>query len=101
MMVQLSILPVSEEQHLSDPIAKAVKIVHESGLEYKLTPMGTLIKGEWQEVMNVVKKCHEAVREDFDRVMTQIKIDDVKDSDTSFEDKIHSVEEKAEMEFRK
>ena len=101
MMVQLSIMPVSEDQHLSEPIAKAVKIVDESGLEYRLTPMGTLIKGEWQEVMSVVKKCHEAVQQDFDRVMTQLKIDDVKDGDISFDDKIRSVEETAEMEFNK
>jgi len=101
MMVQLSIMPISEDQHLSEAIAKAVKIIHESGLEYKLTPMGTLIKGEWKEVMNVAKKCHEAVREDFDRVTTQIKIDDLKSGDISFYDKIRAVEEKAEMEFRK
>jgi len=101
MMVQLSIMPISEDQHLSEPIAKAVKIVHESGLEYKLTPMGTLIKGEWKQVMAVVKKCHETAREDFDRVTTQIKIDDLKNGDISFDDKIRAVEEKAEMEFKK
>ncbi len=101
MMVQFSIMPISEDQHLSEPIAKAIKIIHESGLEYKLTPMGTLIKGEWKEIMNVVKKCHQTVSEDFDRVVTQIKIDDVKNGDISFDDKIRAVEEKAEMEFKK
>ncbi len=101
MMVQLSIMPISEDQHLSEPIAKAIKIIHESGLEYKLTPMGTLLKGEWKEVMNVVKKCHQTVSEDFDRVVTQIKIDDVKNGDISFDDKIRAVEEKAETEFKK
>jgi len=94
-------MPISEDQHLSEPIAKAIKIIHESGLEYKLTPMGTLIKGEWKEIMNVVKKCHQTVSEDFDRVVTQIKIDDVKNGDISFDDKIRAVEEKAEMEFKK
>jgi len=100
MMVQLSIMPISEDPHLSEPIAKAVRIIHESGLEYKLTPMGTLIKGGWKEIMNVAKKCHEAVCEDFDRVMTQIKIDDVKNGDISFDDKIRAVEEKAQTEFK-
>lgn len=101
MMVQFSILPVSSEQHIGDAVAKAVKIVHESGLDYKLTPMGTLIKGEWKPVMDVIKKCHEAVREDFDRVMTQVKIDNVKDGDIDFDHKIKSVEEKAGVEFKK
>ncbi|RMF67919.1 MAG: thiamine-binding protein [Calditrichaeota bacterium] len=101
MMVQFSILPVSEEKHLAGPISKAVKIIHDSGLEYKLTPMGTLIKGEWKEVMDVIKKCHEAVRQDYDRVMTQIKIDDLKDGDRAFDDKVKAVEEKAGMAFNK
>jgi len=101
MMVQLSIVPISENVSMSDAIARAVKIVHDSGLEYRLTPMGTLIKGEWNEVMKVVKQCHDAVRAEFDRVWTTIKIDEVKDRDVSFDDKIKSVESKANMEFRK
>lgn len=101
MMVQFSILPISENPHLSEPISKAVKIVHDSGIEYKLTPMGTLVKGEWNEVMALIKKCHEATRKDFDRVMTHIKIDDVKSNQPSFEHKIEAVEEKAGVEFKK
>jgi uncharacterized protein (TIGR00106 family) len=94
-------MPITDNSHLSEPIAKAVKIIHESGLEYRITPMGTLIKGEWKEVMNVIKKCHETLRKEYDRVMTQIKIDDLKDGESTFDDKIKSVEEKAGMEFKK
>ncbi len=101
MMIELSIVPISDKASLSAAVAKAVKVVHESGLEYRLTPMGTLIKGEWDEVMRVVKRCHEAVRADFDRVMTRIKIDDVKDRDVSFDDQVRSVEEKVDVEVRK
>jgi len=101
MMVQFSIMPICDNSHLGEPIAKAVRIIHESGLDYRLTPMGTLIKGEWKEVMDVLKKCHEALREDHDRLMTQIKIDDMKNGEPSFEDKIKSVEEKAGIEFKK
>ncbi|MFQ5865311.1 MAG: MTH1187 family thiamine-binding protein [bacterium] len=101
MMVQFSIMPISDNSHLGKPVAKAVKIIHESGLEYRVTAMGTLIKGDWKEVMDVVKKCHDALRHEYDRVMTQIKIDDVKDGEPTFDDKIRSVEEKAGMEFKK
>lgn len=101
MMVQLSILPVGNDQHIGGAVAKAVKIVEDSGLEYKLTPMATMIIGEWKEVMAVVKKCHDAVRAEHDRVITQIKIDDVKNSSVSFDDKIKSVEGKAGKTFKK
>ncbi len=101
MMVHFSIMPISNQSSLSGPIAKALKIIHESGLEYRLTPMGTLIKGEWNDIMKVIKKCHEAVREEHDRVMTQIKIDDSKTREYSFDDKVKAVEEKAGMTFKK
>lgn len=100
MMAQFSILPISDNPHLSDAIGKALKIVHESGLDYRLTPMGTLVKGEWREIMDMIKKCHQALQEDYDRVMTQIKIDDVKSGDVDFDHKIKSVEQKTGIKFK-
>lgn len=101
MMAQISIVPIGDDSHLSGPVSKAVKLIHDSGLEYKLTPMGTLIKGEWQEVMDLVKACHEAVRAEHDRVITQIKIDDVKENEPTFAGKMKAVENKAGVEFKK
>jgi uncharacterized protein YqgV (UPF0045/DUF77 family) len=42
--------------------------------------------------MAVIHKCHAAVRQMSDRVMTRIKIDDFKDGERLPEDKIKSVE---------
>jgi uncharacterized protein (TIGR00106 family) len=92
MMIEFSILPIGEESHLGKYIAAAVKIVHDSGMEYRLTPMGTILVGEWEPAMAVIRKCHDAVRQMSDRVMTRIKIDDFKDGERLPEDKIKSVE---------
>jgi len=92
MMIEFSILPVSEDAHLGKYIATAVKIVHDSGMEYRLTPMGTILMGEWEPAMAVIRKCHEAVRQMSDRVMTRIKVDDSKDGARLPEDKVKSVE---------
>ena len=101
MMVHLSIMPVSDEAHLSESVAMAVKIIDDSGLEYQLNAMGTLIKGDWKEVMQVVKKCHDAILDTTDRVVTQIKIDDDKSVDRTFSDKVKSVENKAGVTLQK
>lgn len=101
MMIEFSILPIGEESHLSKYIAAAVKVVHESGMEYRLTPMGTLLVGEWEPAMAVIRKCHDAVREMSDRVMTRIKIDDFKDGERLPEDKIKSVESILEFQVKK
>lgn len=92
MMVELSIVPVGRDAHLGAAVAAAVKIVHESGLEYRLTPMGTVLIGEWEPVMAVVRKCHTAVRQQHERVLTRIKIDDFKGRERLPEEKVQAVE---------
>lgn len=101
MMVELSILPVGKETHLSKYVAEAVKIVHDSGLEYRLTPMGTLLIGEWAPVMEVVRRCHDAVRQHCDRVVTKIKIDDLKGPERLPEEKVKSVEKLLDFGVKK
>jgi uncharacterized protein (TIGR00106 family) len=92
MMIEFSILPISDESHIGKYIAAAVKIVHDSGMEYRLTPMGTILVGEWEPAMTIIHKCHEAVRQMSDRVMTRIKVDDSKDGARLPEDKVKAVE---------
>lgn len=92
MMIEFSILPINEDAHLGKYITAAVKIVHESGLEYRLTPMGTIIIGEWEPALAVIRQCHEAVRQMSDRVMTRIKVDDTKDGARLPEEKVKVVE---------
>lgn len=102
MMVELSIVPLSKDAHLGKPVAEAVKIIAESGLEYRLTPMGTILVGEWESIMKVVRQCHEAVCKSSDRVITKIKIDDFKGQEQRMpEDKVKSVEQHLRHEVKK
>ena len=100
MMVEFSTVPFSESRHLSEPIARVLKIIHESGVEYRLTPMGTLLRGEWDEVMDIIKQCHLVLKKDFDRVITNIKIDDVLEH-PKFDDKVNSVEQKTGIKLNR
>ncbi len=93
MMVEFSVIPVSEDEHVAKYVAEAVRVVAESGLEYKLTPMGTLIRGDWEQVMKVIKAAHDKVREMTDRVITKIYIDASKTHDPAFEEKVKAVEQ--------
>ena len=101
MMIEFSILPINEDTHFGKYIAAAVKIVHESGLEYRLTPMGTIIVGEWEPAMAVIRQCHEAVRQMSDRVMTRIKVDDTNAGARLPETKVKSVENLLGFQARK
>ncbi|WP_250125804.1 thiamine-binding protein [Chroococcidiopsis sp. CCMEE 29] len=47
MSVELSIIPLGGDTHLSTEIAEILKLIDESGLPYQLTPSGKCIEDEW------------------------------------------------------
>jgi uncharacterized protein (TIGR00106 family) len=94
MMVEFSIIPLGKGASVSIVIARVLKIVMDSGVKYKANPMGTVIEGEWDELIGVVKKCHDESMKDADRVVTSIKIDDYKGKGYRLEKKLESVEQK-------
>ena len=64
MIVAFSIAPSGtgrEDGSVHDAVAAAVRIVRESGLPNSTSSMFTEIEGEWDEVMDVVKRATEAV----------------------------------------
>ena len=94
MLVELAIIPVGGDAHLSDELATALEVVHASGLPYQLTPSGTCIEGEWDEVMSTVRRCHARVREHSSHVVTMIKIEDDGDAHDKLRRNVTSIEEK-------
>ncbi len=94
MMVEFSIVPLGKGASVSPVIARVLKIVMDSGIPYKANPMGTVIEGEWGDLMGLIKKCHDEAIRDADRVVTNIKIDDYKGKGCRLESKLESVEQK-------
>ena len=101
MLVQFSIIPIGVGPSLSKYIAKAIKIVEESGLSYKMHAMGTIVEGEWDEIMSIIKKCKDALMDEVERVVIEIKIDDRKGATHRIEEKVRSVEEKLGKRVKK
>jgi uncharacterized protein YqgV (UPF0045/DUF77 family) len=56
--------------------------------------MGTILEGDWGEIMNLIKKCHKKIIKDSDRVLTTITIDDCKGRTGRISGKVKSVERK-------
>ncbi len=100
MLVEFSVVPIGTGVSISPQIAKVLKIVAESGIHYKANPMGTVLEGEWDAVMGVVKKCHDVVMKDAERVLTTITIDDRKGKEARIEKKLESVEQKLGMKLK-
>lgn len=75
MLVELAITPLDKVYSGRD-IAKVVEILKSTGLSFQVGAMGTCIEGDWEPVFAAVRRCHEAVTRDHERVMTSISIDD-------------------------
>jgi len=93
-LAEFSIVPLGKGASVSAQIARVMQVVMESGISYRANPMGTVIEGDWDQVMGVVRRCHEEVLKDSDRVVTTIKIDDRKGGGQRMERKLESVEQK-------
>lgn len=101
MMAEVSIVPMGKGESLSGFVAESMKIIEASGLDYRINPMGTVIVGEYDDVMAVVRKCHMRMMELAPRTVTTIKIDDRKGVKVTLDSKIRSVEKKLGKELKK
>ncbi|WP_206790831.1 thiamine-binding protein [Amycolatopsis sp. MtRt-6] len=78
MIVAFSVSPSGGEPDggVSEAVARAVKVVRESGLPNSTNAMFTNIEGDsWDEVMDVVKRAVEAAGEGSSRVSLVLKAD--------------------------
>jgi len=75
-LVEFAIFPTEATQSKSVFVARVLDIVDRSGLEYQLTPMGTIIEGETvEEVLSVINRAYGELQKDCGRVYCTIKID--------------------------
>ena len=93
-LINFSVFPLDKGESVSQYVARAVRIIKDSGLPYKLGPMGTSIEGEWDEVMMAVTGCFEELTEDCDRIYFTITGDYRKKGKDRIAAKVESVEEK-------
>jgi uncharacterized protein (TIGR00106 family) len=101
MLTEFSIIPIGIGSSIGDQIAEVLKIVDASGLPYRINPMGTVVEGEWDDIMKLIKKCHETVLNTGERVITAISIDDRKGKPNRIEEKIKSIERRLGKSLKK
>ncbi|TQS40956.1 MTH1187 family thiamine-binding protein [Cryptosporangium phraense] len=75
MIVAFSVSPMGTGESVGEAVARAVRVVRESGLPNHTDAMFTSIEGEWDEVMDVVKRACEAAGEGAGRVSLVLKAD--------------------------
>ena len=99
-LMEFSMVPLDRGSSFSQYVAQILTIVDESGLEYRLNPMGTVVEGEWDDLLALLTRCFRSLAEESDRISLQVKFDFRKGVSGALESKIRSVEGKAGRLFR-
>ncbi len=96
-IAEFTIIPIGVGVSLSKYVAACEKILKKTELSYELHANGTNLEGEWDDVLNAIKACHEKLHEmGVPRISTMIKIGTRTDKLQKMKEKVDSVQEKLE-----
>jgi uncharacterized protein (TIGR00106 family) len=74
-IIAFSVTPLGIGENVGEVVAEAVRVVRQSGLPNHTDAMFTVVEGEWDDVMTVVKKAVETVATKAPRVSMVLKAD--------------------------
>jgi len=94
MLAIFSIAPFGKGESLSEYVTESIKLVEKSGLKYQVTSMGTIVEGEWDEVLDLINRCRRKMLEKVNRISIKIWIDERKGAKDALTNKIRSIETK-------
>jgi len=100
-LMEFSMAPLAQGESVSTYVARCVEIVEQSGLDYRLHAMGTVVEGELEPLMEVLRKCFAALQADCDRISCSVKFDYRRGRSGGLESKVASVEQKLGRELKR
>ncbi|HUN90484.1 MAG TPA: MTH1187 family thiamine-binding protein [Burkholderiaceae bacterium] len=74
-LLEFAMAPAGQGDSYSASVARLLDVIDKSGLPYQLTPMGTILEGEWEAVMAVVTACFKTLQPDCNRIAMNLKMD--------------------------
>jgi uncharacterized protein (TIGR00106 family) len=92
MIVAFSVTPLGVGEEVGEYVADAVRVVRDSGLPNRTDAMFTSVEGDWDEVMDVVKRAVDAVAARAPRVSLSLKADLRAGAKDALNAKVESVE---------
>jgi uncharacterized protein (TIGR00106 family) len=76
MLGELRVTPVGTGPAPVSHVATVLRILDRSPLAYQVHPMGTTLEGEIDQILGVVRECHQELRKKAPRVLIELSLDD-------------------------
>src|SRR5438552_16994729 len=100
-LLEMSITPLGAGESVSQHVAECVELIDQSGLDYELHAMGTIVEGELGQVLDLMRRCIEQVSQHNYRVTCAAKLDLRRGQIGRIRSKVDSVEQKLGHAVRK
>ena len=100
-LLEFSMAPLEKGPSVGEYVARSLQIIDASGLDYRLHAMGTIVEGEIDQVLAVLKACFETMAADCDRITCTAKLDFRRGYSGRLSSKVASVEEKLGRQLKK
>jgi len=91
-LAEFSMFPTDKGESVSAYVAQVLDVIDKSGVTYQLTPMGTILEGEWAAVVTVITACFEQLRPQCRRISVNLKVDYREGSESRLRSKIDRLE---------
>jgi len=94
-LLNFAMFPTDKGASVSQYVSKVIRYIDESGVPYKLNPMGTTIETEtMEEALKIVQGAYDILEPVSDRIYSTINIDARKGKGDRMRGKIASIEKK-------
>jgi uncharacterized protein (TIGR00106 family) len=100
-LLEFSISPLELGESVGQYVARSLEIIDRSGLDYRLHAMGTIVEGELDQVLDLLKQCFAAMATDCHRITCTAKIDYRQGASGRLDAKVASVEQKLGRPLKK
>lgn len=94
MLLEFSMFPLGKGESVGEYVARSLDVIDRSGVPYQLNAMGTVLEGQWDQLIGVVGQCLDKMSQDCDRISCTIKFDWRKGATGRLQSKIDSVEKR-------
>ena len=74
-LCEMTMFPTDKGESVSEYVARVIAVIDASGLSYQLTPMGTIIEGDWNDITRVAGECFAVLQSDCRRINISMKMD--------------------------
>ena len=99
-LLEFAMFPTDKGESVSSYVSKIIDMIDKTGVDYQLTPMGTIIEcDDMDEALEIVKSSYKCLENDCSRIYSTLTFDIRKGEKGRLKSKIKSVENRLKREI--